>query len=86
MLKTSQATSVVSNTFTVNPSKANTLKTHLAIEMSQNNALAHGKLQRCHTQRSNRQITGEIMQTYSQCWYVRGIINGITECNFVVLH
>ena len=32
--------------------------------MSQNDALAHGKLKRCQTQRSNTQITAEIMQTY----------------------
>ena len=32
--------------------------------MSQNNALALGKLQRCQTRRSNAQITAEIMQTY----------------------
>ena len=37
---------------------------YIAIEMSQNNALTHGKLQRCHTQRSDMQITAEIMQTY----------------------
>ena len=52
----------VSNTrtFTVNvifcPSKANNgrpdLKTYLAIEINENNALAHGKLKRCQTQQS----------------------------------
>ena len=31
--------------------------------MSQNNTLTHGKLQRCQTQRSDMQITEEIMQT-----------------------
>ena len=40
------------------------LKTYLAIEMSQNNTLTHGKLQRCQTQRSDMHITAEIMQTY----------------------
>ena len=39
------------------------LKTNLAIEMSQNNTLTNGKLQRCQTQRRNTQITAEIMQT-----------------------
>ena len=34
------------------------------MEMSQNNALTHGKLQRCQTQRSDMPITVEIMQTY----------------------
>ena len=40
------------------------LKTYFAIEKSQNNALIHGKLQRCQTQRSDTQITAEIKQTY----------------------
>ena len=31
------------------------LKTHLAIEMGQNNTLTHGKLQRCQTQQSDMQ-------------------------------
>ena len=31
------------------------LKTYLAIEMSQNNTLTHGKLQRCETQRRDMQ-------------------------------
>ena len=31
------------------------LKTYLAKEMSQNNILTHGKLQRCQTQRSDMQ-------------------------------
>ena len=39
------------------------LKTCLAIEKSQNNALIHGKFQRCQTQRSDTQITAEIKQT-----------------------
>ena len=58
------------NTFTVNviscPSKQilGDLKTNLAIEMSQNNTLTHGKLQRCQTQRNDMHITAEITQTY----------------------
>ena len=36
---------------------------YLAIEMSQNNALAHGELQRCQSQRTDTQITAEIMPT-----------------------
>ena len=32
------------------------LKTYLAIEMSQNNTLTHGKLQRCQTQRQRRDM------------------------------
>ena len=43
------------------------LKTYLAIEMSQNNTLTHGKLWRCQTKRSNMHITAEIMQTYEIC-------------------
>ena len=39
-------------------------KTYLVIEMSLNRAFIHGKLQRCQTQRSDRQRTAEIMQTY----------------------
>ena len=43
------------------------LATYLAIEMSKNNTLTHGKLWRCQTKRSNTQITAEIMQTYEIC-------------------
>ena len=39
------------------------LKTFLATEKGQNNALIHGKLQMCQTQRSDTQITAEITQT-----------------------
>ena len=52
------------------PSQANTkctwrLKNILAIEMSQNNALTHGKLQRCQTQwGGDLEITTDIRQTY----------------------
>ena len=56
----------VSNTFTVNvyfvPQKQ--ILGDLKNEKSQNNALIHGKLQRCQTQRSDTQITAEIKQTY----------------------
>ena len=40
------------------------LKTYLALEMSQNNTLTCGKLQRCQTQQSYTKITVEITQTY----------------------
>ena len=34
------------------------------VELSQNKTLTHGKLQSCQTQRSDMQITAEILQTY----------------------
>ena len=40
------------------------LKAELAIEMSQNDTLTNCELQRSGTQRSDMQITAEIMQTY----------------------
>ena len=40
------------------------LKTYVAREISQNNTLTHGKLQRCQTQRSGMYTTAEIMQPY----------------------
>ena len=39
-------------------------KIYLAIEMSQNITLTHGKLQRCQTLRRYTQIQAEIIQTY----------------------
>ena len=59
----------VNNTFTVNdiscPSKANTwrFKSISCDRNSQNNALTHGKLQGCQTQRSDMHMTAEMMQT-----------------------
>ena len=44
--------------------------------MSQNNAQAPGKLQRCQTQRSNAQITAEIMQTYDLLKFALARSNG----------
>ena len=44
--------------------------------MSQNNALAPGKLQRCQTQRSNAQIIAEIMQTYDLLKFALARSNG----------
>ena len=52
------------------------LKTNLAIEMSQNNTLTHGKLYRCQTQRRNTQITAEIMQTYDLLKFALARSNG----------
>ena len=54
---------------TISPQKQilGDLKTYLAIEMSKNNTLTHGKLWRCQTKRSDTQITAEIMQTYEIC-------------------
>ena len=40
------------------------LKTYVAREITQNNTLTHGKLQRRQTQRSGMYITAEIMQPY----------------------
>ena len=50
------------------PSEANTwrLKTYLEIEMSQNNTLTLGKLQRCQSHRSDLQITAEI--SHADLW------------------
>ena len=39
------------------------LKAHLAIEMSLNNTLTRGKLQRCQNLRGDMQITAETIQT-----------------------
>ena len=44
--------------------------------MSQNNTLAQGKLYRCQTQRSNTQITVEIMQTYELLKFALARSNG----------
>ena len=40
------------------------LKAYVAREISQNNTLTHGKLQRCQTRRSGMYTTAEIMQPY----------------------
>ena len=50
--------------------------------MSQNNTLAHGKLQRCQTQRSNTEITVEIMQTYDPLKFALARSNG---SNFLLI-
>ena len=54
------------------------LKTCLAIEVSLNNTFTHGKLQRCQTQRSDMQITAEIMQTYGVLKFAIAPSNGST--------
>ena len=67
----SQYTMQVSSMFMVNfilrPSKANTSRLKnaslLAVEMSLNSALTQGKLQRCQTRRSDREIIAETMLT-----------------------
>ena len=54
------------------------LKIYLTIEMSQNNTLTHGKLQRCQTRGSDIQITAEIMQTYDLSKFAIAQSNGST--------
>ena len=44
--------------------------------MNQNNALAHGKLQRCQSQRGDTQITAEIKQTYDLLKFAIARSNG----------
>ena len=46
--------------------------------MSQSDTLTHGKLQRCQTQRSDMQITAEIMQTYDLLKFAIARSNGST--------
>ena len=53
--------------------------------MSQNKALAHGKLYRCQTQQSDMQITAEIMQTYDLLKFAIARSTGInfSLCNTI---
>ena len=61
------------------------LKTYNAKEMSQNDKLTHGKLQRCQTQRSDIHITAEIMQTYDLLKFAKARSNGSTQLKFLLI-